>query len=81
MKKIEKVVYELAGEEITITVDSDHISNIYRNEKNNSYHIFNADGFLYLEVFGVREVYYSGFPTNEIDPLEDDLDVVEGLNF
>ena len=81
MEQIEKVVYELAGEEITITVDSDHVSNIYRNEKNNSYHIFNADGFLYLEVFGVREVYYSGFPTNETDPLEDDLDVVEGLNF
>ena len=81
MKKIEKIVYELAGEEITITVDSDHISNIYRNEKNNSYHIFNADGFLYLEVFGVREVYYSGFPTDETDTLEDDLDLVNSVDF
>lgn len=81
MNRIDEIVYEIAGEEITITVGDKGVSSILKNGSESSYHIFNADGFLYLEVFGVREVYYSGFPTDETDTLEDDLDLVNSVNF
>ena len=64
MKKIEKIVYEIAGEEVVMEVGERGVTDISYYEKRNSYKVYKQDEadadkhILYKEIFDVKVVCY-----------------------
>ncbi|MGY3750998.1 hypothetical protein [Vagococcus acidifermentans] len=59
MGEIKKIVYQIGGDRKAVTVKEARVSQIIQDNKSHSFKVFNEEGQLSLEVYGVIEVHYN----------------------